>query len=103
MDDAIRATINFMNAPGDNIKIRTSYNLSGMSFSPHEIYESIRNYYPNLHIRYTPDFGQNIADSWAKSIGDYEDINDWGWSPNYNLENMTKIMISKLSNRNKSA
>lgn len=103
MDDAIQATINLMNTPLENIKIRTSYNLAGMSFSPDEVYKSIKKYYPNFNITYSPDFRQNIADGWPKSIEDCDARKDWGWVPSYSLESMTKIMISKLSRRYKSA
>jgi threonine 3-dehydrogenase len=103
MDDAIKATIKIMNAPSESITVRTSYNLSGMSFAPSEIYNSIKKYYPKFKISYVPDFRQSIADSWPKSIDDSKAREDWGWSPDYNLENMTTIMIDKLSKRYKSA
>lgn len=103
MADAIKATIQIMQAPIENIKERTSYNLSGMSFSPEEIYNSIKKTYPNFNITYAPDFRQAIADSWPKSIDDSKARIDWGWHAEYDLETMTNIMISKLHKRYKSA
>ncbi|ULC58288.1 NAD-dependent epimerase/dehydratase family protein [Flaviramulus sp. BrNp1-15] len=103
MDDAIKATISLMEASPECIKVRTSYNLSGMSFSPEEIYLSIKKHYPNFKISYKPDFRQNIANSWPRSIDDSSAKNDWNWKPSYDLKNMTRVMISKLSKRYKSA
>ena len=99
MDDAIKATIDLMHAPSENIKERTSYNLSGMSFSPQEIYNSIKKYYPNFEISYVPDFRQSIADGWPKSIDDSKAQEDWDWIPDYNLESMTSVIISNLAKR----
>ncbi|WP_298881265.1 NAD-dependent epimerase/dehydratase family protein [uncultured Polaribacter sp.] len=96
IDDAIRATLELMDAPRKNISIRTSYNLAGMSFTPSELYNSIRKTYPDFKISYTPDFRQEIADSWPKSIDDNTARKDWGWKPNYDLDSMTNIMIQKL-------
>ncbi len=97
MEDAINATIALMDAPSENIKTRTSYNLASMSFSPVEIAESIKHIFPDFKISYNPDFRQNIAEGWPKSIDDSAARNDWGWSPKYNLQSMTAIMIEKLS------
>jgi len=96
MPDAIRATIELMQAPKENIRIRTSYNLSGMSFSPKEIAAEIRNHIPGFEISYTPDYRQEIADSWPQSIDDSVARNDWGWKPEYNLSRMTKDMLQNL-------
>lgn len=96
IDDAIRATLELMDAPRKNISIRTSYNLAGMSFTPNELYNSIRKTYPDFKISYNPDFRQEIADSWPKSIDDNTARKDWGWKPNYDLDSMTNIMIQKL-------
>lgn len=103
MADAIKATIDIMQAPSESIKIRTSYNLSGMSFSPEEVFNSIQRYYPNFKIDYVPDFRQQIANSWPKSIDDSCARNDWDWMPDYDLESMTSIMIDKLTKKHKSA
>ncbi|SMD35822.1 Nucleoside-diphosphate-sugar epimerase [Reichenbachiella faecimaris] len=96
MDDAIRATIELMQAPKESIKTRTSYNLAGMSFSPNEIAESIRALYPDFEISYDPDFRQQIAASWPQSIDDSRARADWGWKPAYDLKSMTADMIKNL-------
>lgn len=97
MDDAIRATIELMDAPIENIKTRTSYNLASMSFSPDEIAAAIQEVIPSFKISYEPDFRQEIAASWPKSIDDSEARIDWGWKPKYNLESMSKVMLEKLN------
>src|SRR3954471_7706812 len=85
MPDAIRATIELMEAPVANISVRTSYNVSAMSFSPKEISAAIKNYIPEFNISYEPDYRQSIADSWPQSIDDTVARNDWGWQPEYDL------------------
>ena len=97
MDDAIRATIELMDAPIENIKTRTSYNLASMSFSPDEIAAAIQEVIPSFKISYEPDFRQEIAASWPKSIDDSEARIDWHWKPKYNLESMSKVMLEKLN------
>jgi len=97
MEDAIRATIELMDAPKENIKTRTSYNLASMSFSPEEIGTAIQKIIPEFKISYKPDFRQQIAASWPKSIDDTEARMDWHWKPQYNLELMSKVMLEKLS------
>ena len=99
MDDAIRSTIELMQSPIENIKIRTSYNVAGMSFSSSEIYNEIKKSYPNFKIEYNSDFRQKIADKWPKSIDDKEARNDWGWKPEYNLSSMTLEMLEKLKEK----
>ncbi|MDC9721442.1 MAG: NAD-dependent epimerase/dehydratase family protein [Urechidicola sp.] len=101
MDDAIRATIELMDAPIENIKTRTSYNLASMSFSPDEIAAAIQEIIPNFKISYEPDFRQEIAASWPKSIDDSEARIDWHWKPKYNLDSMSKVMLEKLSEQYK--
>ena len=96
MDDAIHATLQLMEAPKENITIRTSYNLAGLSFSPEEIYQSIVKHFPNFEIAYQSDFRQAIADSWPNSIDDSKARADWGWHPKYNLEAMTSAIITNL-------
>ncbi|MHA8108648.1 NAD-dependent epimerase/dehydratase family protein [Aquirufa sp. A-Brett2-W8] len=96
MEDAVQATLQLMAAPADNIQIRTSYNLSGMSFSPQEIAESIRTHYPEFSITYAPDFRQKIADSWPSSINDDCARNEWGWKASFSLAEMTAEIIMKL-------
>ena len=96
MPDAIRATIELMEAAAKNISIRTSYNISGMSFSPKEIAQEIQNHIPEFKITYKPDYRQPIAESWPQSIDDSMANKDWNWSPNYNLANMTDDMLANM-------
>jgi nucleoside-diphosphate-sugar epimerase len=96
MDDAIKATVNIMQADADKIKIRSSYNLSAMSFTPKEIAEEIKKHFPDFTIDYAPDFRQKIADSWPASIDDSFARKDWGWKNDFNMDNMTVEMITKL-------
>lgn len=96
MPDAIKATIDLMEAPAEKISIRTSYNLSAMSFSPEEIATAIQQHIPDFRIDYKPDYRQAIADSWPQSIDDSVARNDWGWSHEYDLERMTKDMLENL-------
>ncbi|OJU73869.1 MAG: NAD-dependent epimerase [Bacteroidetes bacterium 47-18] len=96
MDDAIRATIELMEAPKEQIRNRLAYNLGGISFSPAEIAASIRRHIPGFTISYAPDFRQAIADSWPNSIDDSEAHKDWGWKHEYDLESMTSAMLENL-------
>jgi nucleoside-diphosphate-sugar epimerase len=96
MPDAIKATLDLMNAPRESVKIRSSYNLAGMSFSPQEIYESIKKHVPGFEIEYQLDFRQAIADSWPDSIDDSRAREDWGWKPNYDLDAMTADILKNL-------
>lgn len=96
MPDAIRATIELMEAPADKISIRHSYNLSSMSFSPEEIGAEIRNHIPDFSLKYEPDFRQQIADGWPQSIDDSVARNDWGWKHEYDLKKMTEDMLHHL-------
>lgn len=96
MDDAINATIQLMKAPKENVKERTSYNLSSLSFSPKEQAESIQKMYPQFNILYQPDFRQKIADSWPSSIDDSKARQDWGWQHQFELDDMTTIMLEKI-------
>jgi nucleoside-diphosphate-sugar epimerase len=97
IDDAIEATIKIMDAKPEAIKIRSSYNLAGMSFTPNEVSEEIKKSIPNFEISYSPDFRQKIADSWPKSIDDSKAREDWGWNHRVDLEKMTTLMIENLS------
>lgn len=97
MPDAIRATIELMEAPSESIKTRTSYNLSSMSFSPAEIAAEIQKHIPGFTISYAPDYRQEIANSWPQSIDDSVARNDWGWKHEYDLEKMTKDMLENLA------
>jgi nucleoside-diphosphate-sugar epimerase len=96
MPDAIRATIELMEAPAKNINVRTSYNVSGMSFSPKEIATAIQKHIPDFTIDYKPDYRQNIASSWPESIDDSVATKDWGWKPEFDLEKMTADMLLNL-------
>jgi nucleoside-diphosphate-sugar epimerase len=96
MPDAIRATIELMEAPAEQVKIRSSYNLGGISFNPEDVAASIRKHIPNFTISYKPDFRQAIADSWPQSINDTEARDHWGWKPEFDLDGMTKEMLTNL-------
>ena len=99
MEDAIRATLELMEAPAEKIKLRTSYNLSGMSFSPIEIAAEIQQHYPNFAVNYEPDFRQQIAESWPNSIDDTPARMDWDWQPKFDLAKMTTDMILNLQKK----
>ena len=101
MPDAIRATIELMEAPLDKIKIRSSYNLAGISFTPKQISDEIKKHISDFEITYSPDFRQSIADSWPTSIDDTHAQKDWGWNLEYNLEKMTSNMMKNLKNKYK--
>ena len=101
MPDAIRAIIKLMESPFEKVKIRSSYNLAGVSFSPKEIASEISNHIPNFKISYLPDFRQSIADSWPSSIDDSHAQNDWGWKLKYDLKKMTSDMIKNLKKQYK--
>ena len=96
MDDAIRATIEIMDAPPENIKIRSAYNLAAMSFTPKEIAFEIQKHLQDFSITYAPDFRQKIADSWPASVDDSFARKDWNWQQKYDLANMTLEMLQML-------
>jgi nucleoside-diphosphate-sugar epimerase len=96
MDDAIKATVDIMEAPSEKVKVRTSYNLSAMSFTPKELANSIKSELPEFEIAYNPDFRQEIADSWPSSIDDTAAREDWGWSHDYDLKKLTQAMLDGL-------
>lgn len=96
MPDAIRATIELMEAPSEKIKVRTSYNIAAMSFSPEEIAEEIKKHISEFSISYAPDYRQTIANSWPQSIDDSVARNHWGWKPEYDLSKMTADMLENL-------
>lgn len=99
MPDAIRATLELMAAPAEQIKVRMSYNIAGTSFTPQEVYEAIKQQVPDFQITYEPDFRQAIADSWPYSIDDSPAREDWNWQPEYDLEGMTRDMLVHLGER----
>lgn len=96
MDDAVKATIDLMDAEPSRVKVRSSYNVSAMSFSPKEIAESIKKKVPGFEITYNPDFRQKIADSWPDSIDDSTAREDWGWKESYDLDKMTDTILNGL-------
>lgn len=99
MPDCIKAAIDLMESEPSRIKCRTSYNLTGMSFSAAELAAEIKKHIPEFECKYKPDFRQKIADSWPTSIDDSPARKDWGWKPKYDLAAMTKDMIEKLKKR----
>lgn len=96
MEDAIRATLNLMEAPAENIRVRSSYNLSGCDFTPNEIANEIKGHLPDFQIDYNPDSRQAIADSWPSSIDDSEARKDWGWSEKYDLQDLVNVMLENI-------
>jgi nucleoside-diphosphate-sugar epimerase len=96
MDDAIRATIQLMDAPADRLRIRSAYNLGGISFTPEEIASAIKKHLPSFEIAYEPDFRQEIADSWPNSIDDSYAQLDWDWKLGFDMERMTKEMLENI-------
>ncbi len=96
MDDAIRATISLMEAPADNVKIRSSYNLAALNFTPDTLAKAIQKYIPEFEIDYAPDFRQAIADSWPSSIDDSRAREDWGWQHEFDLDKMTQEMLEGI-------
>ncbi len=99
MDDAIRGTIELMEAPAEKLKTHMAYNLSAMSFSPKEIAAAIQKHIPDFSIDYNPDFRQAIADGWPKSIDDAAARADWGWNHNFDLDKMTADMLKHLKEK----
>jgi nucleoside-diphosphate-sugar epimerase len=96
MDDAIKATIDLMEAPAEKIRIRSSYNISAMSFCPSEIADEIKKQIPEFLISYQPDFRQAIADSWPKSVDDSQARSHWGWNHQFGLKEMVSDILQKL-------
>lgn len=96
MEDAIRATLELMEAPKENIKTRSSYNLSGCSFTPKQLSDEIKLVIPDFKITYSPDFRQKIADSWPGSIDDSTARKEWGWKEKYNTKSLVDIMLKNV-------
>ena len=101
MPDAIRATIELMEAPAEQVKIRSSYNLAGISFTPKQIAKEVTKHLPNFEMTYNPDSRQEIANSWPSSIDDSYAKKDWGWGLKYDLEKMAIDMIQNLISKYK--
>lgn len=96
IDDAIRGTIELMEADPQTIRIRTAYNFSAMSFSPAQLVSEIRKYIPEAEVNFLPDFRNDIAQNWPDEIIDLKAQEDWNWKPRYQLPDMVKVMISHL-------
>ena len=96
MDDAIRGTIELMEAPAEKLQTRMAYNISAMSFAPEEIAASIQKHIPDFEISYQPDFRQKIANGWSQSIDDSAAREQWGWKHEFDLDKMTKEMLDNL-------
>jgi len=96
MDDAVKATIDLMNADSSKLSVRTSYNVAAISFTPEEIANSIRKFIPDFKITYKPDYRQDIANSWPDRIDDSAARNDWGWQHDFDLDAMTKDMLENI-------
>lgn len=99
MPDAIRATLELMHAPVEQVKVRSSYNLEGINFTPEELANAIKKIMPDFVINYEPDFRQKIADNWPKSIDDSSAEADWGWKSEYGITDMTEEMLRHLRQR----
>jgi nucleoside-diphosphate-sugar epimerase len=96
IDDAIKATIDLMSADAEKIKVRSSYNIAAISFTPDEIANEIKKHISSFKISYSPDFRQAIADSWPDSIDDSQARTDWEWEPAYDLTKMTEEILTGL-------
>ena len=99
MDDAIDATIQIMDAPAESLSIRSSYNLAAMSFTPKDIAAEIKNHIKDFTITYNPDFRQQIADTWPKSIDDSLARKDWNWNHQFDLKKMSVEMLTELGKK----
>ena len=99
MPDAIKATLDLMDAEASKVKVRNSYNLSAMTFSPKDVANEITKHLPKFKITYEPDFRQTIANSWPASIDDSIARQDWGWKPTYDLAKMTEDMLFHLKDK----
>lgn len=96
MPDAVRATLELMEAPTSQLSMHYGYNVAAMSFTPAEVAKAIQKHIPDFEISYAPDFRQKIAASWVESMDDAQAREDWGWQPEYNLESMTEDMLINL-------
>jgi len=97
MNDAVKATLDLMESPAGQVKVRTSYNISAMSICPAQVAATIKKYIPEFSIFLSPDFRQTIADSWPESIDDSAARHDWEWQPRFGLEEMTVDMLKHLT------
>lgn len=99
MDDAIKGTIQLMEADANKITIRTSYNFAAINFCPRELTEEIQRIVPEFICTYEPDHHQKIADTWPQSIDDSQARTDWGWQPQYDLTAMTKALYENIKKK----
>ncbi len=99
MPDAIKATVNLMEAERSRLTVHSAYNLGGMSITPLEISQAINRHIPDFKIDYKPDFRQDIAETWPQSIDDSVAARDWGYSYRYDLEMITEIMIKEIGKK----
>ncbi|HEQ78865.1 MAG TPA: NAD-dependent epimerase/dehydratase family protein [Euryarchaeota archaeon] len=99
MDDAVKGTIDLMQAPAEKIKIRTSYNHGAINFTVKELVDSVKKHVPNLEVSYAPDHRQAIADSWPSSVDDSVAREQWGWSHDFDLDKMTEVMLKELEKK----
>lgn len=102
MPDAVRATVELMQAPEGAISVRSSYNLAAFSISPEEVTASITRHIPDFEITYKPDYRQTISETWPHSIDDSFARSDWNWHHDYDLDKMTKVMLEELPKYKKS-
>jgi nucleoside-diphosphate-sugar epimerase len=96
MDDAIDATISLMEAPGNKIKIRSSYNIAGVSFNPKELVTEIKRHIPEFTASYSPDYRQQLAESWPAEIDESIAYNDWGWKSQYDMPFIVNQMLKNI-------
>lgn len=99
MDDAIKGTLDLMDAPAENITIRTSYNFAAIDFAPRDIVAEVKKYVPDFECTYEPDFHQAIADSWPKTIDDSQARKDWGWQPSFGITEMAKALYEGVKTK----
>lgn len=99
MPDAIRATIELMEADQSKLSVHSSYNVSGISFDPQQLAAEIKKSIHKFQITYKPDFRQVIAESWPETIDDSVARKDWGWESKYDLKKMTKIMLKEIKKK----
>ncbi len=101
MPDCIKATMDLMEAPFDNLKHHSDFNVGSMSFDVTTLANEIKKHIPEFEVSYDPDFRQAIADSWPSSVDDSAAREEWGWAPSWDIEGMTKDMLEKLGKRHK--
>ena len=96
MPDCLEATWRLMQAPKEELS-QTTYNVTALSFTPAQLAEAIKQHLPDFHISYTPDFREEIAQTWPVSIDDSAARREWGWQPQYDLQALAKDMLVQLA------